>query len=151
MKNLLVLLLLVCSLPAFTQNDEKEVKAVIDRMFEGFKKQDSLILKETLGESCFLKSIIKTKTGETKLQEEPMSAFIKAIGTKREGVTLDERLLSYDIKIDGAMAMAWTPYNLYVNEKFIHCGVDVFTLMKTDKGWKIIGIVDTRRKEGCNP
>ncbi len=48
------------------------------------------------------------------------------------------------------MAIAWTPYEFYVNDKFNHCGVDVFTLMQTAKGWKIMGIVDTRRKENCN-
>jgi hypothetical protein len=44
------------------------------------------------------------------------------------------------------MATAWTPYELYVNEKRQHCGVDAFQFYKTDKGWKIITIADTRRK-----
>jgi hypothetical protein len=57
--------------------------------------------------------------------------------------------MSYDIKIDDNMAIAWTPYEFYITDKFSHCGVNVFTLIKTEQGWKIAGIIDTRRKEKC--
>lgn len=149
MKNLILLCLLFFSLSTFAQSNEEQIKASINQVFDGMRKNDTLLVREVLHPSCFLKSIGKNKTGEVKLQEDPISAWLKQIGTKREGVVLDERLLSFDIKIDGDMAMAWTPYEFYVNDKFYHCGVDIFTMMHTDKGWKIVGIVDTRRKEGC--
>jgi hypothetical protein len=47
------------------------------------------------------------------------------------------------------MASVWAPYKFYLGDKFSHCGVDVFQLMKTGDGWKIIYIVDTRRKGDC--
>ncbi len=145
----LLLLLLVATFPSFAQTDEEQIKASINQVFDGMRKNDTLLVREVLHTSCFLKSIGKNKTGEVTLQEDPISGWLKQIGTKREGVLLDERLSSYDIKIDGEMAMAWTPYEFYVNDKFNHCGVDVFTMIKTGKGWKIVGIVDTRRKENC--
>lgn len=149
MKKLLTILLFMGASQLFAQTDEQLVKAAINQVFDGMRKNDSSMVREVLHPSCFLKSIGKTKTGEVKLQEDAILMWLKQIGTKREGVILDERLTSYDIKIDGEMAMAWTPYEFYVNDKFNHCGVDAFTLMKTDKGWKIVGIVDTRRKENC--
>ncbi|WP_041693514.1 nuclear transport factor 2 family protein [Emticicia oligotrophica] len=149
MKKLLTILLFMGASQLFAQTDEQLIKATINQVFDGMRKNDSSMVREVLHPSCFLKSIGKTKTGEVKLQEDAILMWLKQIGTKREGVILDERLTSYDIKIDGEMAMAWTPYEFYVNDKFNHCGVDVFTLMKTDKGWKIVGIVDTRRKENC--
>jgi hypothetical protein len=33
-----------------------------------------------------------------------------------------------------------------VDEKYSHCGVDVFMLVKTADGWKISTLADTRRK-----
>jgi Putative lumazine-binding len=148
MKTLFTLSLLIFSITSFAQIEEASIKATINQLFEGMRKTDSTLLKETLGPSCFLKSVFKTKTGEIKLQEDAMQKWITSVGTKHTGI-YDERLTAYDIKIDGEMAVAWTPYEFYISDKFSHCGVDVFTLMKTEKGWKIIGIVDTRRKEGC--
>lgn len=149
MKNLLIILLLFSAFPIIAQTDEEQIKASINQVFDGMRKNDTTLVRQVLHPSCFLKSIGKSKTGEVRLQEDAIIDWLKSIGTKREGVLLDERLTSYDIKIDGEMAMAWTPYEFYVNDKFNHCGVDVFTMMKTDKGWKIIGIVDTRRKDNC--
>jgi Putative lumazine-binding len=149
MKILLFILGLFCTLPSFAQTDEEQIKASINQVFDGMRKNDTILVREVLHASCFLKSIGKSKTGEVKLQEDPISGWLKQIGTKRKNTVLDERLTYFDIKIDGEMAIAWTPYEFYVNDKFYHCGVDVFTMMKTDKGWKIVGIVDTRRKENC--
>jgi hypothetical protein len=149
MKTSTTILLFFLTIQVFAQTDEEQIKASINQVFDGMRKNDTTLMRQVLYPSCFLKSIGKNKTGEVKLQEDQISTWLKQVGTKREGVVIDERLTGYDIKIDGDMAMAWTPYNLYVSEKFIHCGVDLFTMMKTDKGWKIIGIVDTRRKEGC--
>ncbi len=133
----------------FAQTDEQQIRAAINQAFDGMRKKDTSMVRQVLHPSCTLKSIGKNKTGEVRLQEDAISEWLKQIVMKREGVILDERLTSYDIKIDAEMAMAWTPYEFYIGEKFSHCGVDMFTLMKTDKGWKIIGIVDTRRKENC--
>jgi hypothetical protein len=48
------------------------------------------------------------------------------------------------------MAAIWTEYSFYLGDKFSHCGVNSFQLFKDETGWKIIYIVDTRRKEGCD-
>jgi len=149
MKKLFTILFLSITITSFAQSNEEQIKASINQVFDGMRKNDTTLIRQVLYPSCFLKSVGKTKTGEVKLQEDQISDWLKSVGTKREGVMLDERLTSYDIKIDGDMAVAWTPYEFYVNEKFNHCGVNVFTMMKTDKGWKIIGIVDTRRKDDC--
>lgn len=149
MKKLLTLFLLMVASQTFAQTDEEQIKATINQVFDGMRKSDSSLVRAALHPSCSLKSIGKSKTGEVRLQEDAILGWLKQIGTKREGIILDERLTSYDIKVDGEMAMAWTPYEFYINDKFSHCGVDMFTMMKTDKGWKIVGIVDTRRKENC--
>jgi hypothetical protein len=48
------------------------------------------------------------------------------------------------------MATAWTPYKFYLDKTFSHCGVNAFQLFKSENGWKIISILDTRRKEPCD-
>jgi hypothetical protein len=54
------------------------------------------------------------------------------------------------VLIDAQLAMTWTPYNLFVDGKFHHCGVDLFMLRRIDGVWKILQLDDTRRKYGCN-
>lgn len=134
---------------AKSQHDTIQIKSTIAKMFEGMTSFDSSMVKQTLADGCHLKSIIQLKTGEISVVDETTSAFLNVVGTKKPGLKFDERILSYRILIDGAMAVAWTPYLFYLNDVFSHCGVNVFTLVKKQDEWKILGITDTRRKSGC--
>ena len=51
--------------------------------------------------------------------------------------------------IDDGIASVWTPYELYFENKFSHCGVNSFQLIQVQGEWKISMITDTRRKVGC--
>lgn len=130
------------------QAEEAAVKTTIDAFFTGMKSNDTAMISTTIDTTAFLYSISSDKAGITKLDQEKMSDFLKQVAGLK-GQKLDERLQSYDIKVDGAMAVAWTPYKFYFNDKFSHCGVNVFTMIKRPGGWKILGIVDTRRRQGC--
>lgn len=76
--------------------------------------------------------------------------FLERINSlKSQKVDFEERILSYGIQRDGDFACVWCPYEVYINGQFRHCGVDVFNMIKTLQGWKILHIADTRRKDGC--
>jgi len=47
------------------------------------------------------------------------------------------------------MATVWAPYKFYYKGTFSHCGVDMFQLVRMKGGWKIVYLIDTRRKEPC--
>ena len=145
-----LLVLFLISPSIFAQNEEKDIKKVIDTFFDGMREADSLKIKSTVIKDCTLRSvIINGKTDMTQLSNTDIAEFITGVCNHRKGKTYDERLLSYDIKIDGKMGIAWTPYRFYLNDKFLHCGVNVFSLALYDEGWKIISILDTRRKSTC--
>jgi hypothetical protein len=72
-----------------------------------------------------------------------------AIAKRPQEQKWDERLLGYNVQIDGSIAHVWTPYEFWFNDTFSHCGANAFTLVKTDTGWKIIHIIDSRRKNSC--
>ncbi len=146
----IMLLLTGVSFDAHSQNDTVQIKSTITKMFEGMASFDSSMVRQTLAGGCILKSIIPSKGGEIIIKDESASAFLQIIGTKNPGLTFDERILSFRILIDGAMAVAWTPYLFYLNDTFSHCGVNVFTMVKVYDQWKILSITDTRRKSDCN-
>jgi hypothetical protein len=134
---------------AFAQSeDEKAVKAIVVQLFDGMQKHDSTMIRACFHPSARMQSIaMNRKSGNVELTtENSIDGFLKSIGSLPAATQIEERVLSYEIRIDAQMATAWTPYEFYVNGKRSHCGVDAFQFFKTDKGWKILTIADTRRK-----
>lgn len=147
-KKLLTALLLVTASQAHAQNDTTGIKNAIGTFFEGMHTWDTTKISSSLDSSIFFYSIMNTKAG-TRVEPETKEGFFGQV-VSLNGKKYEERLLSYDIRIDGSMAVAWTPYQFYFEGKFSHCGVNVFTLVKRGDSWKILGITDTRRRQGCN-
>lgn len=130
--------------------EEAVVKQTVIDFFKAFHAKDTVALQSFAYETVVLQSVGKDKSGETRLTNEDYKEFTKSIGSIPATLKFEERLLSYSIQIDGEMANAWTPYEFYINGNLSHCGVNSFQFIKVDGKWKIIYIVDTRRKEGCN-
>ncbi|MFD1063703.1 nuclear transport factor 2 family protein [Winogradskyella litorisediminis] len=133
-----------------SQQDE-QVKQTIEEFFEAFHKQDTVKLKAMAMGDINMQSISVNKEGKTLLDTSNYSDFLKNIASIPNNKSFREKLLGFDIKIDGNMANAWTPYEFYFDGNFSHCGVNSFQLAKDDGKWKIIYLVDTRRREGCAP
>lgn len=51
--------------------------------------------------------------------------------------TVTERGFRPDVRVSGPLAMVWYPYDLYLDGKWSHCGVDVFTLIRHEGRWRI--------------
>jgi hypothetical protein len=126
---------------------EKKVKKVIQDLFKAMKSKDAALAKSVFAQNARL-STVETKDKKSVVKEGDIAKFIEFIGTPSENI-YDEQVLSYDVKIDGDMATVWTPYEFYLNDKLLHCGVNAFQLFKGEEGWKILQITDTRRKENC--
>lgn len=130
------------------QKEEEAVKQTIVTMFDAMRAGDSSLLATTFHPEMTLKSVGMNKEGQVQLRSENAKEFLKAVGTPHD-IVWDERILSWEIRIDGAMATAWTEYQFYAGERFSHCGVNAFQLIKQNDKWTIFHIADTRRKEGC--
>ncbi|WP_225585112.1 hypothetical protein [Flavobacterium sp. MDT1-60] len=93
-----------------------------------------------------LQSISESTVKGNKLSDEGVKYFYKSIATIPSSMKFQEKILSYTIQIDGTMAHVWAPYEFYLNDKLSHSGVNTFTLFKEKDAWKIIYLIDTRRK-----
>jgi ketosteroid isomerase-like protein len=145
-----VLALCFCGPLCFGQTTAYEagIKQTVNAFFDGMRKADTAMIRSTIAKDVVLQSVANKKDGTTALVTENIADFIGSIAKPHKEL-YDERITFNDIKIDGDLAMVWAPYKFYIGQTFSHCGVDVFQLMKTTQGWKIIYIVDTRRKEKC--
>lgn len=144
-----VLLLFGTFLTAQEITEESKVKDVVDTFFRGFHARDSVVMKSVFYGHPVIQTIGRTKEGEIKLVNEELDQVLLGIIGIPMKTEFKEVLHEYDIKIDGEMAHAWTPYSFYVNGSFSHCGVNSFQFLKVEEEWKIIYLIDTRRKEGC--
>jgi hypothetical protein len=136
--------------PLLGQEDDKEaVKAVIVSLFDAMKTKNTEALGSLFHEKTIMSTVISGEEG-VDIGTNTVQDFINRIATTPAETILDERILEYQIKVDGQMAAAWTPYEFYVNDNFSHCGVNSFQLVKMESGWKIVYIIDTRRKLGCD-
>ncbi len=132
-----------------TAQDEKVVKGAVEEFFIGFHEQDSLKIKQVVHPNVMMQSIGRNQMGDLELSKQDFSGFLKSICSIPSGTKFEERIHSYEIKMDGKMANVWTPYSFYINGNLSHCGTNSFQLFKRNGVWKIFYIVDTRDKEDC--
>lgn len=126
------------------------VKNTIDSFFKAFHQQDSVGIKKTVSQDIVLQTIVRDTEGYEQVKTENFDQFLKSIVSIPSSTKFEERIKTYNIQIDGPMANAWTNYEFWVNDDLSHCGVNSFQLFN-DKGvWKIIYLIDTRRKKDCN-
>jgi hypothetical protein len=144
MNKIIVCLLIL--LPFYSKAQNQEIKNTVKIFFEGFHAKDTTKIKSVCHDKMLLQSILEGKKG-TRLEEEKSSEFIKSFATFPRDLKFEERILSYKFQVDGAMAHAWTSYEFYIDGKLSHSGVNSFTFFKENNKWKIVHLIDTRRKK----
>jgi hypothetical protein len=123
-----------------------DVRAVIDRLFEGMRTADSAMVRSALATGARFASVNGRATPPAIEYESP-DGWIAAIANSAR--RWDERLFDVQIRVTGNIAQAWTPYSFYLDGKLRHCGVDAMELLRDASGWKITQLSDTQVREGC--
>lgn len=130
--------------------EQHALRKVIDVFFEALHTGDSTLMKQTIdSEQLKIQTTGTNRAGNSVLITQEVTDFLTAIASKKPTDKYEEKLLSYHYQIDGAMAHVWTPYEFYFNDDFSHCGVNSFQFFNDGKGWKIIYLIDTRRRNNC--
>ena len=111
------------------QTAEDSVRSVINNLFTGMKNADAVLLKSCFADSMILQTISKNKEGMLVVRNEAPSGFIDFISKESPG-NADERITFDVVKVDGPLAIAWTPYSFYYKGQFSHCGVNSFQLVR---------------------
>ena len=131
------------SFPANAQSGEADVRAAIDRLFEGMRKGDSTMVRSVLHEDALLSRISDRGIGMSS-----MDGFLDAVGTPQDQVW-DERIWDVQIFVDGQLASAWMEFAFFLGDQMSHCGVNSMQLYQTHEGWKIFHLADTNRPPTC--
>ncbi|MFZ9877192.1 MAG: DUF4440 domain-containing protein [Chitinophagaceae bacterium] len=131
------------------QSEEPAVKLTIQRLFDGMRNADSTAIHAVFAPNAIMQTITSSKEGSAVVKQDQVANFASFVGKLPKGAA-DEQIVFENIKIDGNLAIAWTPYRFIYNGNFSHCGVNSFTLVKLNGEWKINYIIDTRRKLNCD-
>src|SRR5512134_1326054 len=131
-------------------SDEREVMAVVMKLFDGMRAGDSAMVRSTFDTAATMATAVIRPTGEAmyRFDADGVTGFANAVGTPHDKVW-DEKLWDVRVLVDRNLATVWTKYAFFLGTDFSHCGVDTFTLAKGAQGWRIIFLADTRQREGC--
>ena len=112
------------------------------------RSRDTAALRASFAEGARL-TTTGTRDGQPTVSHDAIDGWISSVGSAPAGVVLDERLYNEQVHVADGLASVWVEYDFYVGDRFSHCGVDAFILVRTAAGWKVSSVADTRRREGC--
>ena len=132
--------LLISTLYAQSQ-EEKDVLAPVNEMFQAMTQHDAAAIKKPL-----LPGGTMVLMREGKPHQLTFDAFADMVG-KPGKAHIEERIHDPLVRIDSDLAVVWAPFDFLVEGKVDHCGTDLFNLVRTDGKWLIASIADTGRKD----
>lgn len=125
--------------------DVQAVADVVSGLFDAMRAGDG----EALGSFFHAEARLittATREGQPLAMIEDVERFVEAVSAPHDQV-FDERVRDLEIRVDDNLAVAWMGYDFYLGDRHSHCGVNLFQLVRTTDGWRIIGLADTRRRE----
>lgn len=134
--------------PVVAQEDEDQVRAVVQGLFDAMRTADSAAVRDLFHPDLQAMATSGERAGQPAVGFGEIDGFVRAVGEAEPGA-LDERIGPPDMRIDDHLATVVTPYAFYYNGNLSHCGVDVFLIARAGEEWRIVGLADTRRKDGC--
>src|SRR5688572_9173269 len=145
LKFLLCCVIISSSICVNAQDEKKEVLTIAQQFFEALEQGDTTTLR-----SLFLDDARNYFVQEKDTKTRTGSRSPESFKADKDRV-VRERFIKggVDVMVHNRIAMVWGSYNLWINDKFSHCGVDAFTLLKTDTGWKISSLSYSMETEGC--
>jgi hypothetical protein len=126
---------------------EAELVGVIQDLFDVIEHRDTELGRRILHPGGRFVSIRETPDGAV-VREQSHDEFLASM--EREGPHMRERFWEPEILLRGDLAVVWTPYDFWVDRERSHCGVDAFTLVRGDGGWRIAATVYTVETTGCD-
>jgi hypothetical protein len=129
------------------REDSLAVLAVADSSLAALSRNDFVAFTDWMLEGATIASVSESAQGR-RVRLRTRETDRASTNTNR----LMERGFAGTAMVDGPIAMVWLPYDFYVNGTWSHCGVDIFTMVKDDAGWKIASLAYTvLQPPACTP
>ena len=148
MRSFLFVLAAALSHHTFGQSDdEKLVRATAEQFFLAIETKDRALLKSIMVPGSLNISTQELQNDQAKittLNYASMIDLLTGAGNEKKERAWDETIL-----VQGHIAVYWAPYDFHVDQKFTHCGIDSFQLIKKEGRWLISNASWTRETLNC--
>lgn len=132
--------------PPSADVEDRAVLAAAQAFFDGLEAGDAAAMRATLLPEARLMSLTSKPDGSVAMRR---FGFEDSFG-KQTPTGVKEWMWSPVIIRRGALATVTAPYEVSKDGKTIHCGIDIFTLVRqTDGAWKIDSISWTAEPDAC--
>ena len=125
--------------------DRVAVLAVIDRMFAALAaKNPSALMAEVVPEGRATATVHGPVPRISGLGWADFAAHVARIPGRPV-----ERLIDPHVHVEGNIAMIWSRYEVELDGRFLHCGVNHFDLIRQDGRWRVLNLTWTQQTEHC--
>lgn len=118
--------------------DGKAVIAVADSVLAALTSGDNGALARLTLDSAVVGGV-GVRDGVERLSLRGWALYINRTGPS----TFTERGFDPTVRVQDRLAQVWMPYDLYIGDKWSHCGVDAFTMMKSEGHWRVASLIYT--------
>ena len=128
-------------------SEQSQVRVIAEAALEAISNEDMIAFTDLMVDQAITVSIGE-REGEVRYS---VRSRAEERARKPENDIL-ERGFDPKVSISGPVAMVWLPYDLYVDGAWSHCGVDIFTLVRTEVGWRIASMAwSVEQPPACQP
>lgn len=131
----------------FNEDTDKIVEA-IRIFFEAIETPDADLARMVMTEDGLIHLVRLNPDGSTAHSTRTHAEEFAQLEQQRD-YELRERTWDPTIRHDDAVGVVSTPYDLWIDGEFSHCGTDIFILAKINRRWMITGISFTMQAEAC--
>lgn len=124
------------------------VIAVAQGLLAAMEARDTAAIRRMFLPQARIVSVARQGAG-TAVRERSVGEFIPTVAAAPE--TLRERMWNPEVRIDGAVAMLWAPYDFHLGTQFSHCGTDAFQMVHLGGEWRVAALSYTVQRDDCPP
>jgi hypothetical protein len=118
--------------------DTKAAIAVADSVLVALSSGDNATLKRLTLDSAIVGGA-GVRNGSERFSLGSWARFTSRTGPSE----FTERGFGATARVQDRVAQVWMPYDLYFGKTWSHCGVDAFTLLKSDGRWRVASLIYT--------
>lgn len=127
---------------------ETEVVAVVEAFLKAISERDGAMMEALSLPGGSVHAVVLGDDGSLE-RISSRSLADDAVRIPADPNPLLERMWDPVPMVHGRLATVWAPYDFWVGGSWSHCGVDAFTLVETDAGWRVSSVSYTSEISDC--
>jgi cytosine/adenosine deaminase-related metal-dependent hydrolase len=130
----------------------QEAAAVVEKLFEVMRAKNADAIRGVFQPNGQLTALDKPRDGKgfSTTRNFTADAFAKMISESKAPGEFIEKMPEKQVTIYGDAAVVTGRYTFHVGDKFSHCGVNAFHLVRTEGVWRIANGTSTLEVAGCD-